>query len=102
MVVNSRHKCCHTYCPHQYDDVIGQKGWTQHASLKGAECIPCMYAIQMVRQGQTVEQVEAVPQLMQMFSDLLAKTGWSWQQVKDSYQRVMALSSEAREREVAK
>ena len=61
-----------------------------------------MYAIQMVRQGQTVEQVEAVPQLMQMFSDLLAKTGWSWQQVKDSYQRVMALSSEAREREVAK
>jgi hypothetical protein len=75
--VPARQKCRRTYCPNYYDDVVGQKGWTQHASLKGAECIPCM------------------------FSDLLAKTGWTWQHVKDSYQRVMALPPDIRERELS-
>jgi hypothetical protein len=82
-----KHKCRNAYCPNKYDDVIGKVGWTQHATLKGAECIPCLYAGQMVSQGQTIEQVEAVPQLMQMFLDLLVKTGWTWQDVKDAYQR---------------
>jgi hypothetical protein len=53
-----RHKCRHKYCPNLYDDVIGQEGWG--GGLKGAECIPCLYAHQMLDQGQTPEQIEAL------------------------------------------
>lgn len=84
-------KCRNAYCPNRYDDVIGQQGWTQHKSLKGGECVPCLYVNQMLDQGQTIEQVEAVPQAKQMFLDLLAKTGWTWQHVIDAYQRAKAV-----------
>lgn len=88
------HKCRHSYCPNRYSDVVGQKGWTQHAQLKGAECIPCLYANQMVNQGQTAEQVEAVPQLMEMVHGLLSATGWKWQDVKDSMARITSQGGE--------
>jgi len=83
-----RHKCRHKFCPHFYDDVIAKEGWG--GGMKGAECIPCLYALQMLDQGQTPEQVEAVPQLMESFVKLLGKTGWTWQHVKDSYERAKA------------
>jgi hypothetical protein len=68
--------------------VIGQEGWG--GGLKGAECIPCLYAHQMLDQGQTPEQIEAVLPLMESFVQLLGKTGWTWQDVKDSYERAKA------------
>lgn len=72
-------------CTNRYDDVIGGKNaFGGH----GATCIPCLYAEQMVEHDQTIEQVEAVPQLMQMFTDLLAKTGWNWEDVKASHARM--------------
>ena len=55
----------------------------------GATCIPCLYAEQMVDHGQTLEQVKAVPHLMQMFDDLLAKTGWTWEHVESSYHAII-------------
>src|SRR5437016_3618693 len=91
-----RYKCRNSYCPNHYDGIIGQTGWTQKAGLKGAECIPCLYAGQMVDQGQTIAQVEAHPHLMGMFVNLLGNTGWTWQHVKDSYERMAALTDEQR------
>jgi hypothetical protein len=49
-----------------------------------------MYANQMFDQGTTPEKVESVPQLMDQFASLLEKTGWTWQHVKDSFERVSA------------
>jgi hypothetical protein len=89
---NTRHKCRRPYCPNHYTDVIGDC-WPQ----SGAECIPCLYAIQMVSQGTTPEQVEAVPELLENFISLLEKTGWSWQHVKDSYSRIAMLPSDVQE-----
>lgn len=91
-----RHKCRHSYCPNHYDDVIGKAGWTQRDSLKGAECVPCLYAVQLSNQGTTPEKVETVPHLMEMFTKLLANTGWTWQHVKDSYQRIQTLPNDLR------
>jgi hypothetical protein len=88
-------KCRNSYCPNFYSDVIGKAGWTQRKELKGAECIPCLYANQMFDHGTTPEKVEAVPQLMKMFDDLLTNTGWTWQHVKDSYLRVKTAATQA-------
>src|ERR1017187_1667028 len=82
-------KCRHAYCPNRYSDVVGQRGWTQHPTLKGAECIPCLYANQMVDGGQSPEQIELCATLMQMFAELLDATGWKWSDVQDAYARVM-------------
>ena len=72
-------KCKFPWCPNRYTDVVGGDN-AFGKGRKNATCIPCMYAEQMVRHGQTIEQVEALPHLMEMFTDLLAKTGWTWQQ----------------------
>jgi hypothetical protein len=92
---SGRHNCRHSYCPNQYDDVIGAAGWGGIQS--GGECVPCLYAHQILHQGQTIEQIEAVPQLMQMFTDLLGKTGWTWQDVKDCYERAKCVPKDQRE-----
>jgi hypothetical protein len=84
-----RHKCRYPYCHNHYDDVIGG------GSQKGGDCIPCLYANQMLDHGQTIEQVEGVPHLMEMFSRLLSNTGWTLQHVKESYARA-AVSREAK------
>lgn len=82
-----RYKCRHAFCPNHYTDVIG--GDTAFGKHKaGAECIPCLYAAQMVDQGQTIEQVETVPQVLEMFLKVLTMNGWTWQDMKDSYQRM--------------
>ena len=47
------------------------------------------YANQMADGAQTPEQVERVPQLMEMFTNLLAATGWKWQDIKDAHARVL-------------
>lgn len=84
-----RHKCRNAWCENRYDDIIGgDQAFGKHKA--GAVCIPCLYAEQMVSQGQTLEQVEAVPKAMEMFLSLLGKTGWTWQHVKDSYARISA------------
>lgn len=87
-----RHKCRRPYCNNYYTDVIGDCWPTT-----GAECVPCMYALQMVSQGTTPEQVEAVPQLTESFLDLLEKTGWTWQHVKDSYARIQMLPADVQQ-----
>ncbi len=80
-----RYKCRNTFCGNRYDDVIG--GENAFGSNKaGGVCIPCLYAEQMARQGQTIEQVEAVPKLLSMFTDLLQKTGWTWEHLKASFE----------------
>lgn len=82
-----RHKCCNADCLNYYDDVIG--GDNAFGKRKaGATCIPCLYAEQMVDGGQTSEQVEAVPRLMEMFLQLLANTGWTWDHVKAAHLRM--------------
>ncbi len=42
----------------------------------------------MTDHGQTPEQIEAVPHLMEQFDKLLAATGWTWQHVRDAHQRM--------------
>ena len=84
-----RYKCRHAFCPNHYTDVIG--GDTAFGKHKtGAVCVPCFYAEQMIEQGQTIEQVEERPELTEMFVGLLGKTGWTWQDMQDSYQRMRA------------
>lgn len=56
-----------------------------------------MYAIQMVSQGTTPEQVEAMPELFAEFHALLERTGWTWRHVKDSYSRIKELPSDAQQ-----
>ena len=56
-----------------------------------------MYAIQIVSQGMTPEQVESAPELLEQFNALLEKTGWAWQHVKVSYARIKALPSDIQE-----
>jgi hypothetical protein len=93
--MSNRYKCRRPYCPNHYDDVIGADGWG--GVMKGAECVPCLYAIQMVHQGTTIEQVEGCPEMLEQFHDLLGKTGWTWQHVKDSYSRIMMLPKDVQE-----
>jgi hypothetical protein len=82
-----RWKCRNAGCNNHYDDVIGgDNAFGKHKA--GAECIPCLYAAQMVDHGQTIEQVEAVPQLMEMFTQLLGNTGWTWEHVKEAHARM--------------
>lgn len=84
---SSRYRCRNKFCPNRYGDVIGgDNAFGKHKA--GAVCIPCLYAEQMTEHGQTIDQVEGVPHLMEMFIGLLAKTGWTWQDVKDSYARM--------------
>jgi hypothetical protein len=47
--VGGRHECRRAYCHNLYDEVIGGAGWGGDGS--GAECVPCMYAVQMVGQA---------------------------------------------------
>ena len=82
------------FCPNRYNDVIGGDN-AFGKGRKNATCIPCMYAEQMVRQGQTIEQVEAVPHLVAMFTEVLAKNGWTWQNMRDSYERMKRHATEA-------
>ena len=82
-----RHKCRNVDCSNYYDDVIGgDSAFGKHKA--GAECIPCLYAAQMVDQGTSVEKVESVPHLMEMFTRLLANTGWTWEHVKEAHARI--------------
>jgi hypothetical protein len=84
---DGRYKCRHSFCPNRYDDVIGgDNAFGKHKA--GAVCVPCLYAEQMVHQGLSIERVEAVPHLMEMFVNLLGNTGWTWQHVKDSFRRM--------------
>lgn len=91
----AKYKCRRPYCSNHYDDVIGADGWG--GVMSGAECVPCMYAMQMVSQGTTVEQVEGNSELLGAFHELLSKTGWTWQHVKDSYSRINMLPDGVRE-----
>jgi len=91
-------KCRHSDCENRYQDVIGgDNAFGKNKS--GAECLPCMYAAQMVEHGQTIEEIESVPHLMKMFTELLrrgagdcryaeGKTGWTWEHVKASHARM--------------
>jgi hypothetical protein len=90
-----RYKCRHSYCPNYYDDVIGQGGWGTNP--KKAECVPCLYAHQLLSQGQTPQDVESIPQFIEMFNSALPPMGWTWQHVKDCYQRLAALPAEQRD-----
>jgi len=51
------------------------------------DCIPCFLAAEMIENGQTPEQVEAVPQLMELMLSFLGKTGWVWGDLKASFDR---------------
>lgn len=87
-----RHKCKNKWCPNYYDDVIGgDNAFGKHKA--GAECIPCLYADQMVEYEITIEQVEAVPALMNQFLQLLGNTGWTWEHMKESYNRRKAAAA---------
>jgi len=89
-----RYKCRHAFCPNHYTDVIGgDTAFGKHRS--GAVCIPCLYAEQMIEQEQTIEQVEECPEVTEMFTTLLHKAGWTWQDMKDSYQRMKTAPRES-------
>ena len=93
-----RYRCRRSYCPNRYDDVVGADGWGKKKS--GAECLPCLYAMQMVSHGQTPEQIEAAPEMVEQFNSTLYKMGWSWRDIKDSYERIQRLPQEQREYEL--
>jgi hypothetical protein len=89
-------KCRRSYCSNQFSDIIGGIPTVS----AGHECVPCLYAVQMVSQGTTPEQVESIPEMMESFASLLEKTGWTWQHVKDSYARLSLLPSDVQHSEL--
>lgn len=51
------------------------------------ECVPCGIAAEMIRNNQTPEQIEAVPQMVGLMLSFLESTGWTWGHVKESIKR---------------
>ena len=74
---------CRNYklCHNTYTDTAGD--WGKKA---GADCLPCYYAGLFRGQGQTPEDIEAVPMFLQEFMSHLQATGWRWADVKRSYE----------------
>jgi hypothetical protein len=83
---NQRFKCRQAGCPNTYTNVIGgDNAFGKNHS--GADCVPCNIAAQMLDNGQTPEQIEACPQMMELMLQVLKGSGWTWQDVKDSLPR---------------
>lgn len=81
------HKCAQKDCPNTYTDLIGV-GWGKKS---GADCLPCFHAGMMRSAGLTPEEAEKVPELLAQFISHLEATGWTFQDVKDSYGREATL-----------
>ncbi len=84
-------KCAQKGCPNRYTEVIGSdaaggSGWGPKAR-KGADCLPCYYAGLLHHLDTGPELIEGNEQMMTEFIPSLAKMGWTWQDVKDSYAR---------------
>jgi len=77
-------KCVQKGCKNTYTDIVGSSCW----SLKGATCLPCFYAGQMKQNGQTPEQIQAVPAIFSPLCESLAKMGWGWEQLTHSYYNI--------------
>lgn len=94
-----RHKCRRKYCPNFYDELIGEPGsWSKRD--KGGECVPCMFAIQLASQGMEPDTVSSSSELAGQFDSFLSKTGWCWQDVIDSYQRIQGLPEDVLDAEL--
>jgi len=83
-------------CPNTYTEVIGEdgaggSGWGRK-KRSGADCLPCYYAGTMRQVGSTPEMVEAVPKFMLEFSLSLARGGWTWSDVQESFARGATLA----------
>lgn len=83
----SQFRCRQKGCPNTFTDVIGGDMAFGKNAKKSADCTPCNIAAQMIEYGQTPEQIEAVPQMMELMLSTLKNTGWTWQHVKDCLQR---------------
>ncbi len=81
------YRCRQDGCPNYFSEVIGGDNAFGKNAIKSSDCIPCNFAAQMVDNGQTPEMVEAIPELLEGFIDLLEKTGWTWEHVKESFTR---------------
>lgn len=80
------HKCRHKECPNTYDDVVGGD-MAFGRNKRGAECLPCFYADQLLEQDLTPERVAAVPVIVDSFNEHLSRTGWTWRDVEAAYAR---------------
>lgn len=81
------YRCKQKDCPNMFTDVLGGNNAFGANAKKSADCIPCNIAAQMIENNQTPEQIEAVPQMMELMQSTLRKTGWTWEHVKDSLAR---------------
>lgn len=79
-------RCRQNGCPNTYTDVIGGD-MAFGSNYRGADCLPCNFAAQLIQNRQTPEQIKQSPQLMEMFLPFLEKTGWGWADVEASFQR---------------
>ena len=70
-------------CQNRYDEIIGAAGWG--GTGPGGDCLPCYYAGLMRQVNQTPDTVEAAPQLIGELMPSLAKMGWTWGHVRQSY-----------------
>jgi hypothetical protein len=94
---NKGYKCRNKWCQKRYTDVVGKQGWTQKDTLRGAECIPCLYAKQMVQQGITPERVQAeTPTMVEAFETSLGPMGWRWSDIAESYKGAVLTTPEER------
>ena len=80
------HPCAQKGCPNRYTEVIGGGGWGAKVR-PGADCLPCYYAALLRRLNSTPEAVEGNARFMSEMESHLTKGGWSWQDVKRSYNR---------------
>jgi hypothetical protein len=78
--------CRQADCPNSYTDVLGGDA-AFGSNYSGADCVPCYFAALMLSQNQTPAQVEARPELFEQMSSYLERTGWTWEDVKASYER---------------
>ena len=78
------YRCVQKGCTNVYTETTG--GDQRYS--KGATCLPCYYAGQLQHNGQTPDQIEANPQLLAMMKPHLIRGGWTWDDVKHSFNTV--------------
>jgi hypothetical protein len=77
--------CRQEGCPNIYTEIIG--GDTAFGKHPKGDCVPCFMAAQMLSNGQIPELIETSPEIMDLLSHILKKSGWAWSDVKASFER---------------
>ena len=82
-----RGRCRQSGCPNTFAEVIGGEGWGMtHGKRPYGDCLPCFFAAQLHDLKISPDSI-ADGELGAQMGQFLARTGWSWEQLVDSFNR---------------